>query len=771
MAPRTPSGSPRPCGTGGSDSRGQGSRQGRPSGSSQSGAHRASGGAGQGGRDGRGSQRGSTDRSTGQGRPTGQRGQSGARRSDASERPGRPPSGSGRPLSGSGRPAARTQRGGSSGSSRPAAGTQRSGSSGSSRPGTRSQRSDGTASARPTGRSARPAVRPLRSDSSESSRPAAPQGSGGTASARPAARSQRQEPTASGRPAGGPRRSARPDGDQARANRPGAGSRRGSGSQGRPSGQSSGGPSSRSAERRPGGPRRGGTNSGGASSRGPERRPYEDRSSVVRKGWGSVARRGASTVRDGTDGHGAGTDEDTPEGRRQRRTRTDAFEPERWVEADRRPARRTGEPRSPSHRPVPAAGPAELPADIANELASAAGPDWSTLRTRVSERMAAGIGAYERERYRDASRILKTVVDAVPNAPSVRELAGTQPVPAGLLEGRPSQPGGIRRPDRLGRHAPGADGLPPGPRPAQEGRGALGRATARVARPRGTDRGSAGPSRHPGGQRGPERGHRPPARSRRWPSGPEPGRTPPPAVVRTGRSDRALGRATPSPRTLHAHRRRRSRCLRRRRPARVPGSADSVPSQAEWAASRPLGSALMDLEKLLGDEADSLLNHKATAFPAENLIHPGPDHLDLRSANRIARPPSSATWPLCTAPGAWPAPATFRSSRSTKASSTRPRPASPRTRRTSTRPGWVDLAIAADCSAIATTLGGFGHVSRRYAERMPFIVKLNHNDFLNYPNTYDQTMFGSAQTGRRPRGRRGGCDHLLRVRTRRPADR
>jgi len=36
----------------------------------------------------------------------------------------------------------------------------------------------------------------------------------------------------------------------------------------------------------------------------------------------------------------------------------------------------------------------------------------------------------------------------------------------------------------------------------------------------------------------------------------------------------------------------------------------------------------MDLEKLLGDEADSLLNHRATAFPAENLIHPGPDHLN-----------------------------------------------------------------------------------------------------------------------------------------------
>ncbi len=66
--------------------------------------------------------------------------------------------------------------------------------------------------------------------------------------------------------------------------------------------------------------------------------------------------------------------------------------------------------------------PAELPPDIAEELASAAGPDWNHLRDRISERMAAGIGAYERERYRDASRILRTVVEAVPTAPSAREL-------------------------------------------------------------------------------------------------------------------------------------------------------------------------------------------------------------------------------------------------------------------------------------------------------------------------------------------------------------
>jgi tetratricopeptide (TPR) repeat protein len=141
---------------------------------------------------------------------------------------------------------------------------------------------------------------------------------------------------------------------------------------------------------------------------------------VVRKGWGSVARRGASTVRGGDESHGP--DADTPEGRRRSRTRSDEFVPERWVRTDsrRNGSDKAGPLRAPAHRNVQP--PAALPPDVANELASAAGPDWNHLRDRITERMAAGIGAYDRERYRDASRILKTVVDAVPNSPSAREL-------------------------------------------------------------------------------------------------------------------------------------------------------------------------------------------------------------------------------------------------------------------------------------------------------------------------------------------------------------
>jgi class I fructose-bisphosphate aldolase len=56
-----------------------------------------------------------------------------------------------------------------------------------------------------------------------------------------------------------------------------------------------------------------------------------------------------------------------------------------------------------------------------------------------------------------------------------------------------------------------------------------------------------------------------------------------------------------------------------------------------------------------------------------------------------------------------------------------------------------DLAIAADCNAIATTLGTLGIVSRRYVHRIPFILKINHNDLLRYPNTFDQRLFASVQ--------------------------
>ncbi len=56
----------------------------------------------------------------------------------------------------------------------------------------------------------------------------------------------------------------------------------------------------------------------------------------------------------------------------------------------------------------------------------------------------------------------------------------------------------------------------------------------------------------------------------------------------------------------------------------------------------------------------------------------------------------------------------------------------------------VKLAIAAGCNGVASTLGVLGIVSRKYAHKIPFVVKLNHNELLSFPNTFDQILFGSV---------------------------
>jgi fructose-bisphosphate aldolase, class I len=57
----------------------------------------------------------------------------------------------------------------------------------------------------------------------------------------------------------------------------------------------------------------------------------------------------------------------------------------------------------------------------------------------------------------------------------------------------------------------------------------------------------------------------------------------------------------------------------------------------------------------------------------------------------------------------------------------------------------VKLALEGGCNAVASTLGVLGATSRKYAHRIPFMVKLNHNEFLSFPNSYDQIMFGQVE--------------------------
>lgn len=58
----------------------------------------------------------------------------------------------------------------------------------------------------------------------------------------------------------------------------------------------------------------------------------------------------------------------------------------------------------------------------------------------------------------------------------------------------------------------------------------------------------------------------------------------------------------------------------------------------------------------------------------------------------------------------------------------------------------VKLAIEGGCSAVASTFGILGSVARKYAHKIPFVVKLNHNELLSYPNSYDQVLFGSVKS-------------------------
>src|ERR1700726_1145011 len=152
-----------------------------------------------------------------------------------------------------------------------------------------------------------------------------------------------------------------------------------------------------------------------------------------------------------------------------------------------------------------------------------------------------------------------------------------------------------------------------------------------------------------------------------------------------------------------------------------------------------------NLHDLLGDEADSLLGHSAKAFPSEGLVLPGPDYLS-RVFSDSDRSPSvlrnmgtlynhgrlGGTGYLSILP-------VDQGIEHSGAASFAKNPAyfDPA--------NLLELALAAGCNAVAMTVGSLGIVARRYAHRIPFIVKLNHNELLTYPNRYDQVMFGSPQ--------------------------
>lgn len=154
---------------------------------------------------------------------------------------------------------------------------------------------------------------------------------------------------------------------------------------------------------------------------------------------------------------------------------------------------------------------------------------------------------------------------------------------------------------------------------------------------------------------------------------------------------------------------------------------------------------MTDISSLLGDDAESLLSHEVKGIPKEDLTLPGPDIIDRvyrntdRSTQVLRNLGSLFQHGRLAGTGHVSILPVDQGIEHSGAASFAPNPAyfNPE--------NIVKLAIEGGCNAVATTFGVLGMVSRTYAHRIPFIVKLNHNEMLSYPNTFDQIMYGSVQ--------------------------
>ncbi|MGI9628290.1 MAG: class I fructose-bisphosphate aldolase [Longimicrobiales bacterium] len=151
------------------------------------------------------------------------------------------------------------------------------------------------------------------------------------------------------------------------------------------------------------------------------------------------------------------------------------------------------------------------------------------------------------------------------------------------------------------------------------------------------------------------------------------------------------------------------------------------------------------IEELLGSEAESLLSYRATGFAQENLHLPGPDFVDrvMSKSDRGPRVLGSYNQILNTGRLAGTGYVSIlpvdQGIEHSAGASFSPNPIyfDPA--------NIIQLAIEGGCNAVASTLGVLGSCAREYAHKIPFLVKLNHNELVTYPNQYDQVMFGSVQ--------------------------
>jgi class I fructose-bisphosphate aldolase len=152
-----------------------------------------------------------------------------------------------------------------------------------------------------------------------------------------------------------------------------------------------------------------------------------------------------------------------------------------------------------------------------------------------------------------------------------------------------------------------------------------------------------------------------------------------------------------------------------------------------------------DVVSLLGAEQESLLGHVCTGIPKERLHLPGPDFIDRVHLDSDRKPGVLRSLAALFGHGRLAGTGYVsilpvdQGVEHSGGASFAPNPLyfDPA--------GIVQLAIEGGCNAVASTLGVLGAVSRRYAHRIPFVVKFNHNEFLSYPNTYDQTLFADVE--------------------------
>ncbi|MDT3695073.1 MAG: class I fructose-bisphosphate aldolase [Ignavibacterium sp.] len=153
---------------------------------------------------------------------------------------------------------------------------------------------------------------------------------------------------------------------------------------------------------------------------------------------------------------------------------------------------------------------------------------------------------------------------------------------------------------------------------------------------------------------------------------------------------------------------------------------------------------LNKIKELLGNEADSLLSYKAK-FPKEQLNLPGPDFVDriFAQTDRNINVLRNLQW-------------IFKSGRLSGTGYLSILPVDQGIEHSggasfAPNPEYFDpesivkLAIAGGCNAVASTLGVLGMTARKYAHKIPYIVKINHNELLTYPNKFDQIMFASVE--------------------------